>query len=59
RRAGVQRNEVVYIGDSLESDYRGAENAGIDFIWFGKHVRRNKGPVNIARNYDELLMLLV
>jgi len=59
RRARVQKDEVVYIGDSLESDYRGAENAGIDFIWFGPHARRNRGPINIAKSYDELLMLLV
>lgn len=59
RMARVRSNEVVYIGDSLESDYEGSLNAGIDFIWFGPNARRNKGPVNIARNFDELLRLLV
>jgi len=59
RMAGVKSDEVVYIGDSLESDYKGSINASIDFIWFGPHARRNKGPVNTAKNFDELLKLLV
>lgn len=31
--------QVVYIGDSYESDYRGARNAGIDCYLIGRHAR--------------------
>ena len=30
---GYQAHEVLMVGDSISSDYKGALNAGIDFCW--------------------------
>ncbi len=34
RKAGVEPEEVLFIGDSLELDVRGAENAGMQALWY-------------------------
>jgi len=43
----ITRNEAFVIGDSLSSDIKGANNAGIRSCWlsYGKHLKTNKnGP---------------
>jgi len=44
---GVERADVLLIGDSLTSDMRGGKNAGIDTCWFnpGKKERDPQIPV--------------
>ena len=37
--AGLNSNEVVHIGDSLTSDVKGAEDAGINTIWLNRTNR--------------------
>jgi YjjG family noncanonical pyrimidine nucleotidase len=41
RELGLDRREVLFIGDSLTDDYQGAVNAGIDFCYYN----RSKAPV--------------
>jgi putative hydrolase of the HAD superfamily len=48
----------VYIGDSLESDFSGAQKAGIDFIWINPEAEPGKGPFMIARDFIELKAVL-
>ena len=38
-RMGVDRGEVVHVGDSLHSDVGGARNVGIDVIWLCRDRR--------------------
>lgn len=35
-KTGDKKNEVIMIGDSFEKDVEGAQNYGIDSIWFAK-----------------------
>jgi putative hydrolase of the HAD superfamily len=53
-KAGIENDEAVYIGDSLESDFLGAQKAGIDFIWINPEAEPGKGPLMIARDFVEL-----
>ena len=39
RKFGLQRNEVLHIGDSFGSDILGAENAGIEAVWINRKGR--------------------
>lgn len=33
---GVRSKDVLFVGDSLSDDYKGAQNAGIDFCYYNK-----------------------
>jgi HAD superfamily hydrolase (TIGR01549 family) len=39
RELGVAPARALYVGDSLESDLRGAEAAGLDFVWMNTRQR--------------------
>lgn len=57
--SGIPADRSVYIGDSLETDWAGARNAGMPFILldiFAKEPSNN--GVQVARSYEELLELL-
>ncbi|HOY26527.1 MAG TPA: YjjG family noncanonical pyrimidine nucleotidase [Mesotoga sp.] len=58
KRAGIEKDEAIYIGDSLESDFSGAQKAGIDFIWINPEAEPGKGPLMIARDFVELKAVL-
>lgn len=58
-RADVAKYEVVMIGDNLYADIEGANNAGIDAIWFNPH--REKKPdaaIQQIHGLNELLIML-
>ena len=38
---------MLVIGDSLTSDIRGGNNAGIDTLWFNPHKQENTAGVQI------------
>lgn len=42
QKAGAETSNSVYIGDSPEADGKGAEEAGIPFIWFNYHGRSDE-----------------
>lgn len=59
-KAGLERSDCAVIGDSLTSDIRGANNAGIVSIWFDQQGRRAEGakPDHIAHSYREILQIV-
>lgn len=57
----IEREECIMVGDSLTSDMRGAENAGIASCWF--NPERSKKDVDVRTDYEirrleELLPIL-
>ena len=57
----VGREECIMVGDSLTSDMRGAENAGIASCWFNPEKREKDVEVRTdyeIRRLDELLPIL-
>lgn len=58
-RAQVAKHEVVMIGDNLHADIAGAQNAGINAIWFNPH-KEEKPDARIREIHvlNELLVLL-
>lgn len=59
-KAGLQSGECAVIGDSLTSDIRGANNAGILSIWYNAKGKNAEGahPDHIACSYAEILEIV-
>ena len=59
REIGVRREDCVVIGDSLTSDIKGANNAGILSIWYNTQGRNAEGavPDHTAKSYREILQI--
>ena len=59
-RIGVPKEQCIVIGDSLSSDVAGANNAGIECIWYAPSGRQPCGavPDHIARSYAEILQII-
>ncbi len=58
RRADVSSDDAIYVGDSWEADYVGAQNAGMSAVWLNRTGRPAPGPCREIRSLDELLGLL-
>lgn len=57
----VVRNRVLIVGDSLSSDMRGGNNAGIDTCWYNPEDEINTTEVEtnfIIRNLSEVLQIV-
>lgn len=57
----VKREECILVGDSLTSDMRGANNAGITACWFNPNGKRKDIDVKIdyeIHHFDELMSIL-
>ena len=57
----TDRSRVVMVGDSLSSDIKGGNNAGIDTIWYnpgGASLTGTAEPTYIASSYDEIVTIL-
>lgn len=55
---GFQKEKAVWIGDSLSSDIKAANDAGIDSVWFSpvaKSTISGVSPTFTARTYAEIL----
>lgn len=54
-KAGCQTNSCIMIGDNLEADIKGAQNAGMDTI-FANHIKRDcdVNPTYIIHHLKEL-----
>ena len=52
RRAGLQANEVMMIGDSMTTDITGAQNAGIDALFFDR--RNNASLMELIKPLGEM-----
>lgn len=58
---GVSRGECILVGDSLTSDMRGAENAGIAACWFNPEGKAKDVEVRTdyeIRRLEELMQIL-
>ena len=57
-----KRDGSVIIGDSLSSDIKGGNNAGIDTVWYNPRENENTTdiiPTKTVKSYRELLELLL
>jgi len=52
------RNQVLVIGDSLTSDIKGANNAGLDACWFNHRGRKRLDDYDIKYEISQLSELL-
>jgi putative hydrolase of the HAD superfamily len=52
-RMKLKKEEVLYVGDDLSSDLKGARNTGIDFVLFSPDGD-SSGDFPVARNFEEL-----
>lgn len=59
-RIGAPREACLVIGDSLSSDIAGANNAGIECIWYNAAGKEPVGarPDHTARTYAEILRII-
>ena len=56
----VQPEDVLFVGDDLEKDIAGPQNANIKGIWFNPHRITNKTeikPYSEIDTFDSLLIL--
>ncbi len=59
---GFDRKAAVVVGDSLTSDIAGANNAGLDSIWFNPSMKKNTANTPCSHevhSYDEMLNILM
>ena len=54
---GVSAPEALFVGDSIEHDYEGAQNAGIDFCYYQPDAAAHPEvqPKLRVRGFDELI----
>lgn len=60
KEAGLQKEDVIMIGDNLQSDISGAKNSGIDQIWFNPDGGNDDGinPTYIIKSLLEIKSIL-
>lgn len=57
-KAGCSENELLHVGDSLESDVKGAINSGIRCVWLNRRQFENKTDIKAEYEISSLLELL-
>ncbi len=57
RIPGVERREILLVGDSLTSDMQGAENAGLDSCWFNPAGQKRPSQPAITYEIQDLRQL--
>lgn len=57
-RSGMKKEEVLFIGDSLEADILGAAKSGMATCWYNPHQTENKGAVKSNYTIDTLAQLV-
>ena len=58
KEAGVDAEEILYIGDSLHSDVEGSQRAGWDVIWYKPDAVEVPEGVKYASSWAEAINLL-
>lgn len=58
---GLQKNEILVIGDSLTADINGSLNAGFSVVWFDLHSEssQKKMPVPVFTDWSALTEALI
>ena len=52
---GVDRSEILHVGDSLEMDFQGARAAGLQAIWLRRGARqRRQGTIKTLRELNKI-----
>lgn len=54
KKMNLEKNEVLYVGDSYKRDIEGASKAGLQAIWFTKGQQKQEN-VRCVFNFEELL----
>jgi len=54
----IPKNQIMIVGDSLTSDIKGGNNAGIKTCWFNPHGKKNNKDVRIDYEISDLRQLL-
>lgn len=54
RKAGVEAEEAIHVGDSLEDDIRGAHLAGIKSVWLDRSGRHE----TLAKDHQEFVSMI-
>lgn len=54
----VPKNQIMIVGDSLTSDIKGGNNAGIKTCWFNPHKKKNDKGVQIDYEITDLRQVL-
>lgn len=57
-KTGLQSEEVIHIGDSLESDVKCPHQVGIDSIWMNRENKTVPDGVKSATGFDEVEKIL-
>lgn len=57
-RLDVSANEAIFVGDNLELDVKGSQNAGLTDVWFNPYHSQNKTDVVPSYEIDKLESLL-
>lgn len=58
RRSGFKKEEVLFVGDSLEADIIGAAKSGMETCWYNPHHTENTGAVKSNYTIETLAQLL-
>lgn len=56
-RSGFVKEEILFIGDSLEADMKGAINCGMDVCWYNPYQLKNDAKLAIQHTVHHLLDL--
>ncbi|NIO36101.1 HAD hydrolase-like protein, partial [Candidatus Bathyarchaeota archaeon] len=52
---GVKPEEAIFVGDSVEADYRGAEKAGLHALLIDRTEKQKQSDLRTIKNLKEIL----
>ncbi len=51
----VEAKEAVFVGDSIDADYKGAQNVGLQAILLARRVNRQENYFKTIKNLKEIV----
>ena len=48
-QAGCNRDKLLHVGDSVDTDVQGARNAGVRYMWLNRH--HISSPLNVSNDH--------
>ena len=55
KKFGLKKDEVIHIGDSINSDYKGASNVGIKALWLNRNKKKVPDGIESISNLLEAM----
>ncbi len=55
RKLDVRPEETIFVGDNVEADYKGAENAGLHALLIDRTEKQKQGDLRTIKNLKEIL----